>query len=494
MELQRVRSSRQHLLRFASTAAVVTASALFHAHVHVAAGGHAIRPLEQRVTGSPGVVRKNRAPVAPDPPTLAPRVTSQAVLANGAMIVVLEDHRAPTVTLDIHIDGAGPACEGDRWGLASIAVQLLQSRAARWTVDAAGDSGLREASVRVSAQPGGESATISVQGPSGSLAAWLEATAKLLAKAVVSPDELEIAKRQHRAAFTQRRATPEFLAQQRLVAGLFGSNHADAAAEEVALTALSSEDVTTWYAARYVPGRAVIAVSGHVESDQAVRQVSRAFGEWNSGAPSHQTCRSFTRQPSASADRVHLVERPGSVQTTIVVGGAAVSRRHADYLPLLLMTRILGDGPTSRLFVRLREEKGYTYAVSSTVIGTPSPGMWRLAVDMRNEALEDGIRIVLAELERLRSEAVDRQELLEAKRSLIAHFALSLESARQTLSYHVLAALLPLPPNYWESYPRAVMRVTASDLQRIAKTYASSDTLHIVAVGDTRRLTSVLKN
>ena len=112
---------------------------------------------------------------------------------------------------------------------------------------------------------------------------------------------------------------------------------------------------------------------------------------------------------------------------------------------------------------------------------------------MRTEVTEPALRDLLAEITRLRDEAVPDQELTEARRSMVASFALSLESPAQLVSFYVTQWRYKLPADYYDRYAERIMAVTREQVQAAARKYLAADRLQIVAVGDPSRITETLK-
>jgi predicted Zn-dependent peptidase len=90
----------------------------------------------------------------------------------------------------------------------------------------------------------------------------------------------------------------------------------------------------------------------------------------------------------------------------------------------------------------------------------------------------------MAEITRIRDEAVPAKEFEDRKRGMVASFALSLESPTAVLSNHLTRWLYKLPADYWDAYPALVMAVTTAQVQSAAKKHLDASRLHIVAVGD----------
>ena len=145
------------------------------------------------------------------------------------------------------------------------------------------------------------------------------------------------------------------------------------------------------------------------------------------------------------------------MQATVRLGNIAIDRRDPDYVPLTVMNRILGGGPQSRLFINLREEKGYTYGAYSSFIAQKYPGPWSAGGDVRTEVAEGAMTEFFNEMRRIREERVPEIELEDAKRSVVANFALSLEDPAQLLGYAITRKLYGFPDDYWDAYPAKVL-------------------------------------
>jgi zinc protease len=196
--------------------------------------------------------------------------------------------------------------------------------------------------------------------------------------------------------------------------------------------------------------------------------------------------------PAATMAKVFLVDRPGSVQTTLLMGNLAIDRANPDYPALVVLNEILGASAASRLFLNLREEHGYTYGVYSNIVARKYAGPWTAGGDLRTEVTDGAMTEFLRELNRIRDEKVPEAELDPAKRSVIARFALSLESPQQLIGYAIIRKTYNFPADYWDKYPGQIAAVTADDVQRVAKKYIDPATMQVVAVGDASKIKTIL--
>jgi predicted Zn-dependent peptidase len=253
---------------------------------------------------------------------------------------------------------------------------------------------------------------------------------------------------------------------------------------------MTRADLARYHQAHYVPNNGIVLAYGDFTLKSLVQQLERAFGDWPKGDA--RTISLPALQPPAKA-RVLLVDRPASVQTSLWVGGLGIERRSDDYFALLVMNHILGGGPASRLFINLREDKGYTYGVYSFFNGSRFPGVVLASTDVRSAVTDGALQELMGELRRIGAEPVPDQELKNAKRALIGGFALSLESPQTLISNLATQKIYNLPPDYWDTYPQRVEAITAADVQRVAKKYYDAGKLQIVAVGDSNEVKKVLE-
>jgi zinc protease len=181
------------------------------------------------------------------------------------------------------------------------------------------------------------------------------------------------------------------------------------------------------------------------------------------------------------------------VQTSLRIGTQGIERTNPDYDALTVANYVLGGGPTGRLFEHLREQKGYTYGAYSNFNATRIPGSWSAFTDVRSEVTDGALTDLIDEIRQMRDVALTDKELADAKKALIASFALSLESPNAILGRYIDRYMYKLPADYWDTYPQRIEAITAADAQRVAKKYWAPDRLQIVAVGDAAKVEPILK-
>lgn len=407
-----------------------------------------------------------------------------ADLPNGLHVMVLEDRRAPQVTMQLVIRGAGGYYDpADHFGLAQFtAANLREGTAKRTSPEIAEYLERIAATVNVTAAMSSEEATLNAS----SLREHFDQVIDLAAEVVLTPafpeQELARYKAQTRAQLMQQRAQPNFLAFERF-SQVVADGHPDG---RMAPTADAVEKTTraslvAFHKAHYVPDHAVIAIAGDITMATALKAVLSRFGGWAKSGAAPPT----VSDPVGLADPgVFLVARPNSVQTSLVVGVQAIKYLDADFYAMTVLNKIIGGGPTGRLFRHLREEKGYTYGAGSQIDARRYRGTWIASTNVRSEVTEPALRDLLDELRQAREIRVPDQEFADAKRSLVAAFALAIESPQAALSNALIRWRYGLPADYWDRYPERIMAITQDEVQAMAKKYLDPKKLQIVAVGD----------
>lgn len=440
-----------------------------------------------------GAVLKGRAPVSEEILRVKLPRPAEVDLANGIHLMVLEDRRVPSISLQMQILGAGGYYDPPELpGTAQVTAMMLQEGTTTRTAQQIAEELERmAATLFVSSAMGSQVATMSASGLTDQFDRTLAIAADVLLNPTFPDQELERLKTRQRAQLIQARSQPGFLASELFSRVVYGAHPAArVATTPEALAAMTRAQLVEFHEARYVPDHVVVGVAGDISMAEARKKVEAALGSWRKAGHA----RPQVVNPDLTAGgRVYLVDRKGSVQTNLIVGALAIDRLSSDYDVVSVMNKIVGGGPTGRLFMNLREEKGYTYGAYSGFQALRYRGQWSASTQVRSEVTNPALKELMAELTRIRTEPVPVKEFAAAKRSMVASFALSLESPTGILNNHMLRYQYGLPVDYWDRYPERIMAVTAQQAQAAAQKYLDPTRLHIVAVGDAEKIKSHLE-
>ena len=450
------------------------------------------QPQAPPSTKSAGTVLKGRAPVSKEILKVTLPRPKEANLSNGVHLIVLEDHRAPIVTLQMIIEGAGGYYDpASMPGLAGFTAALMREGTTTKTSEQISEQ-LDRLAATVGASAGISSPFGSVTG--SALSTNLDTVLPLMADVLTHPSfpqaEIDRYKARTRGTLMLNRAQPSFLGQERLNKVVFGDHPSSRlSATPAALDALTRDALVEFHKAHYAPDHAVLAIAGDITIAQAQAKAEAAFASWpRSGAPLPKPENPAPLQGTT----VSLIARPGSVQTTLLVGTQSLDRTNPDYEALTVANRILG-GPEARLFEHLREQKGYTYGASSSFNSGRTIGLWIASTDVNTDVTEPALTDLIDEIRQMRDSPVTDKELADQKRAIVAGFARQLESAQAVLGDFLDVYMYKLAADYWDKYPERIQAVTAADVQRVAQKYWAADRLQIVAVGNASIETTLKK-
>jgi zinc protease len=429
------------------------------------------------------------------PPPLAPRPLNlpehiEITLPNGLGLVVVEDKRLPLVSFRLAFRSGDANDPDDLPGLSDMMSSLMtEGTALRNSRQIAEEVERFGATLAV-----GSSSDFTTVAASA-ISLYADEILDLMADVTLHPsfpqNEVDLARENTKQLLIQQRAQPTFLASERLSQVVFGKHpYSRLSPTPEMLDSMTRDQLVRFHEATFIPNNAVFMVVGDVDREAMIEQVRELFGEWKPGALPQLN---LPPLPQRSTRSVYVVDRPGSAQSNIVIANEAITRTSPDYFPLLLMHTILGANASSRLFMNLREEKGYTYGAYSNLDARRLAGTFRASAEVRTPVTGASLHEFFYELGRIRDEAVSAEELKNAKSYLAGVFPIRIETQDGLIDQLVSIRMYDLSPNYLETYREQVNAVTAEDIQRVAQEHVTPDRAAIVIVGDAAEISDQVK-
>jgi zinc protease len=439
-----------------------------------------------------GAVVKGKAPVNKEVLKVKLPRAQETTLKNGLRVVLLPAHKVPTFTMQMVVLSGGLADKPDYRGLASFTATLLrEGTAKRSSKDIAEQVDALGATLGANSGFSSMTSTVTIGGLVENIDQSLELFADVIRNPTFPQAEVDKYKSRTLAQLQFQRSIPQFLAAEQFQKAIYGTDHPASliAPPAASLKKLSSKDLAAFHSTYYRPNNAILAVVGDVTMKELLPKLTKFFGDWQKADVPATT---IPPAPAQSESRIYLIDRPGSVQTVLQLGTLGIERTSPDYFAVLLADRVFGGGPSARLFLNLREDKGYTYGAYSNFGGSKFRGTWVSSSEVRTDVTEGAMKEFMYELNRMRDELVPADELDNAKRAIIGSFALSLEQPSTLLQNIITQKLYNLPADYWDTYPQKVSAITAEDVQMAAKKYIDLGHLQVVAVGDAEKAREIL--
>jgi zinc protease len=402
-------------------------------------------------------------------------------LANGLEVILAESHAIPKFNGQLCFRSGNAAVVNRAPDLAEMTATVVRTGTAK-RASRQIEEDLRRLGADLSSSAGADTSAVSFAGLSELAEPLLGLVNELAREASFPEPEFERERRQKLEEVKLERTQPGFLASERLRKILFGAHpYAQVSPSEEQVAAYKRDDLAQVYREFYTPENALLVLVGDFDSATMLKTIDKVFGHWTGAQPA-------AASPAAPAQprgrRVYLVHVPGAVQTQILAGCHAITRKNPDWIRLGLTNSLYGGAFNSRLVMNIREEKGYTYSPRSSLTPLRQHGYFSISAAVRNEVVAASLTEIFYELDKLRALPVPEPELADARNYLSGIFSMGLATQHGLLSQLITVALNELPDNYLETYREKVRALTPADLQATARKYFDSANMQIVVVGD----------
>lgn len=436
---------------------------------------------------APPLAAQGFPPAPPPPAPLSPvrfPPFQETLLPNGLRLVVIEHHEQPVVSATLSFPAGATVDPPGKEGLAVLVAELLskgtETRTAEElaaTIEGVGGS--------LSASSDEDVLTISADALSDQAPLVFELLGDVTLHATFPAAELELARTRALSALALELSRPGAVASRFLAHELYGAHPYGRRPTRESYQAVTRDDVLRFARERLRPRGALLVVAGDV-SARAVRELAnRAFAGWRGAPPPVPPPPPPPRQ---RATDILLVHRPGSAQANIVLGNVTIRPTDPLYYPGRVVTQALGGGPDARLFLILREQKGWTYGAYASLHRYRGLGYWQATAEVRTEVTDSALRELLHQVDRIRTEAIPDSELAAVKGFLVGSFPLTIETPDQIASQVATVKLLGLGDDYLQRYRERLAAVTAPEARAAAVQLFRRDALAIVVVGDAAQL------
>ena len=398
-------------------------------------------------------------------------------LNNGLTVLIVENNKLPRAAVSLSLDNS-PIAEGELAGVSAMTAALLGKGSA--TIDK--DSFNEEVDfMGATINFGSQSASAS------SLSRYFGRVLELMADAALHPNFtqeefdkekdilLDGIKSGEKSVTTAARRVENLLA--------YGKDHpygeyvSKESVERVKLA-----DVDAFYKRYFLPNNAYLVIVGDVDAGVLKKQVKKLFGKWKKKNLSTDPIPDVT---NVSTTQIDFVNMPNAVQTEVTVQNTvSLRKKDADYFPLLIANGILGGGGEARLFLNLREDKGYTYGSYSSMGNNKyTASRFRASASVRNAVVDSAVVELLYEIDRMKKEVVSDEELNRAKAKYVGSFVRAVEQPSTVAAYALEIETEGLPDDFYTTYLESVNNVTKQDIQRVAQKYFLVDQARVVVTG-----------
>jgi zinc protease len=419
----------------------------------------------------------------PGPAAAAPLPSAQQFsLANGLQVYLIESHVLPLAVASLNSRSGSAADPPGKAGLAGFSADMLDqgtktrdSSAIAREIDSLGGTLTTSAT--------NDSSSLSVSTLSPQMGNALSMMSDLAQNPTFPPAEVDRVRQQRLVALQQEADDGSTVADNVVWHDLFGDNHPyghTVSGNTKAMNSITRDDLVTFHQQAFSPRSSALVLAGDLTLDQARKLAEDSFGGWTGST----TDIVKPGQPTPNKDRVLVVDKPGSAQTTLVLAQPGVTRSDPNYEKLLVMNEVLGGGFSSRVNLNLREKHGYSYGASSQLGRYRGVGPITVRSSVQTQFTGASVKEMLNEVTGMQNAPVSPDELNRAKESIIRSLPAGFITGTDLAATFGRVFIYDLPPDYYQGFPSRISQINAGDVQNVALQYLRPQDMKVVAVGD----------
>jgi len=421
----------------------------------------------------------------PIPPLHAfhPQEPKRIQLSNGMVIFLQVDHELPLIDAVARIHGGSRLEPAAKTGLLDLYGEVWRTGGTKAQTGDQLDDYLEVRAAKVETDDGIDSTSISLSCLKGDFDDVFKVFNDLLREPEFRADKLELAQKEYYDNISRRNDNVSGIAARESLKLAYGANSPYAReAEYATVGAVTRQDLIDWHKQYVHPNNIIFGIAGDFDPAAMEAKLRQAFESWPKGT-------AWTK-PSVPIDPAkpgyYLINKDDVNQSNIRMVGLGIERDNPDYYAVEVFNEAFGGGFSSRLFRSVRSAKGLAYAVGGGV-GTAfdHPGVLRLSVGTKSSTTIESIQAIYDEVDKLKTDPIDDEEIKRAKDSILNSFVFNLDSPDKVLRERMAYEFYGYPADFLERYRTGVEKVTKADVARVAGKYVHKDQLAVLVVGKT---------
>ena len=435
-------------------------------------------------------VDRSRLPaLGPDPSFALPEIRRHTT-SNGMRVWTAEHREVPLVSFLVLLPVGASWDPPERPGLAALTGDLLDEGSGSLNALEVHDA-LARIGAQLETEVGSDATLLELTLLERHAPRGLEILTDMVIQPRLEQRDFDRVRELRLNRLVQLRDTPSALAD-RVFAELLFKGHPYGhlpIGTEGSLRAVTLKEVAAFHARAYRPSAVTVVAVGDGSHEHLASLVDDAFGKWKMPDGSSDVDGVRVAAAQRAPATVALVNRPGAAQSELRIGQVGAPRATPDYHALLVLNMVLGGQFVSRINMKLREEKGYTYGARTSFEFRRAPGPFIMQASVQSDATADAVREAIAELRAIRGDRpVTRAELETGRAALTRGYPRNFETADQVGRAAVQLALYDLPEDYFTTFVPKVLALTEEDVTRVAAAHLDPSRLLTVVVGDREKV------
>ena len=446
---------------------------------------------EQALAPSKSTLDRSVMPKGSAPRAFSPPVPRRERLPNGLNVLYVEKPALPMVALGLLGHAGATADPPHRPGLAHMAVTMLpEGTSARSRQQIAEEMEFLGSSLHTDV--GSEHGMLTAEALTSHWREALAIMADVVKNPTFPPEELERVRKERLTDLKRVADDPALIAHRASRALIYGPDTGyghPAGGTERAVESMSRDEIVDHFKGHYDPAGATLIAVGDITGAEFLESAEALLGDWSpqvsQRGPAEQEQGTFPLSPTT----IYLADKPGAAQSVIRAGHLTVPRHDADFYALNLLNYVFGGQPTARLFLNLREDKGYSYGYYSSIDWVTGPSLLQAGGAVQTAVTKESVAETLKEFADIKgARHVTPDEYSAARDGILRGFPLQYET--QSHLAHQLSRLVifGLPDDDYSSYLAKLEAVTLEDLHRVAAERVDDGHLAVLVVGDRQEI------
>ena len=397
-----------------------------------------------------------------------PKVTRE-VLNNGLVVLLMEQHRLPIVSIQISFKGGSANDPVNKEGIANLMSNLLKSGTAKRSAKQIAEEidfvgGKLEFSTKK------ENINLSFEVMKKDFDGSFALLSDVILNANFLQNEIDREKKMIYSEFEEVKEDPSSIAQIAFVKEIFQSHPYGFInmGKQSSLEKITRDDLIKHYKTIIAPNRAVMAVVGDFNTKEMLKTIKNKFGAWKE---SSIELKEIAEPKFESGQKCVVVNKSDATQTQIRIGGIGVARKNENYFAIQVANSIFGNGFTSRLVDEIRVKRSLSYGASSGFTMYKNGGSFLISTFTKNETVKEVVEVILTEIKKYREIGPTSEEIAKAKNYLIGDMARDLQTPDALASNLCEIEIFNLPKDYLEKYFDNLRNVNEVDVKKVINNY-----------------------
>ncbi len=411
-----------------------------------------------------------------------PQQPKRIALPNGMVIFLQEDHELPLMNGWFFVRGGGREVAADKTGLASIYGQAWRTGGTKAKTGDEIDAFLEARGAIVETAADEDSSNIFWSSLKEDFDGVFDVALDLLQNPEFREDKIGLAKTQVNTTISRRNDSFTAIAAREGVRLAYGPDNPYARqAEYATIAGVTRDDLLNWHKTYVHASNMIVAVLGDFDSAAMEARLRKTFASWPK-KPVHKTPAIEFKSPKPG---VYFIAKDDINQSAIRMVDLGIRRDDPDYFAVVAMNEVLGGGFGTRLLTNIRSKKGLAYTVGGGIGSAwDHPGVLQFQMTTKSSTTAESIAALYEEIEGLVGpNPATPEEVKRAQDALLNSLVFNFDSRQKLLLEQVGYEFYGYPPDFLKRYQEAIRKVTADDVNRVAKKYLHKDKLAVLVVG-----------